>query len=100
LDPTIPPPSDRKGKAKTRNQNGKKYLAAPSHEDAEEETPSRGAGRYAGLGLKSLQQRKGGLDEYEKALWNWVNVDDLDGFLQEVSSHSVRSTLTQGIRVL
>ncbi|EIW67742.1 hypothetical protein TREMEDRAFT_45223 [Tremella mesenterica DSM 1558] len=27
---------------------------------------------------------KTGLNEYEKALWKWVNVDDLDGFLQEV----------------
>jgi hypothetical protein len=28
---------------------------------------------------------KQGLNDYEKALWGWVNVDDLDGFLQEVS---------------
>ena len=34
--------------------------------------------------MKNVQQQKVGLDEYEKALWNWVNVDDLDGFLQEV----------------
>lgn len=26
----------------------------------------------------------GGLDDYEKALWNWVNVYNLDAFLQEV----------------
>ncbi|KAH6918473.1 autophagy-type protein 9 [Coprinopsis sp. MPI-PUGE-AT-0042] len=26
----------------------------------------------------------GGLDEYERALWNWVNVYNLDAFLQEV----------------
>jgi len=26
----------------------------------------------------------GGLDEYEKALWNWVNVYNLDAFLQDV----------------
>ncbi|OAX41698.1 putative transmembrane protein [Rhizopogon vinicolor AM-OR11-026] len=25
-----------------------------------------------------------GLDDYERALWNWVNVYNLDGFLQEV----------------
>jgi autophagy-related protein 9 len=48
---------------------------------------TKGAGRYTGLGVKNVQQQKGGLDEYEKALWNWVNVDDLDGFLQEVSDH-------------
>lgn len=29
---------------------------------------------------------KGGLDEYDKALWDWVNVQDLDSFLQDVSS--------------
>ncbi|KAF5315923.1 hypothetical protein D9611_004792 [Ephemerocybe angulata] len=28
-----------------------------------------------------------GLDEYEKALWNWVNVYNLDAFLQEVYSY-------------
>jgi autophagy-related protein 9 len=27
---------------------------------------------------------KQGLNEYEKALWKWVNVQDLDAFLQEV----------------
>lgn len=27
---------------------------------------------------------KGGLDAYERALWNWVNVYNLDAFLQEV----------------
>jgi autophagy-related protein 9 len=27
---------------------------------------------------------KRGLDAYERALWNWVNVYNLDGFLQEV----------------
>ena len=25
-----------------------------------------------------------GLDEYERALWDWVNVYNLDAFLQEV----------------
>ena len=28
---------------------------------------------------------KRGLDEYERALWNWVNVYNLDAFLQEAS---------------
>lgn len=28
-----------------------------------------------------------GLDDYEKALWNWVNVYNLDAFLQEVYSY-------------
>lgn len=30
---------------------------------------------------------KQGLDEYERALWNWVNVYNLDAFLQEVRQH-------------
>ncbi|WVQ79423.1 hypothetical protein IAT38_001521 [Cryptococcus sp. DSM 104549] len=33
------------------------------------------------------QPRKMGLNDYEKALWKWVNVEDLDGFLQEVYEH-------------
>lgn len=32
---------------------------------------------------------KQGLDEYERALWNWVNVYNLDAFLQEVWQHSL-----------
>jgi len=28
-----------------------------------------------------------GLDDYEKALWNWVNVYNLDAFLQDVYSY-------------
>lgn len=32
----------------------------------------------------SSQKRNIGLDAYERALWNWVNVYDLDVFLQDV----------------
>lgn len=34
---------------------------------------------------KAQKVGKDGLNDYEKALWKWVNVDDLDGFLQEAS---------------
>jgi autophagy-related protein 9 len=34
---------------------------------------------------QSTQMR--GLDDYEKALWNWVNVYNLDAFLQEVYAY-------------
>ncbi len=34
--------------------------------------------------IPSATGRKTGLDAYEKALWNWVNVYNLDAFLQEV----------------
>ena len=61
-----------------------------THADEEDEVdalPDRG--RLAGflnMGSAGRGQtvRKAGLNDYEKALWRWVNVDDLDGFLQEV----------------
>jgi hypothetical protein len=43
---------------------------------------------------------KQGLNEYEKALWQWVNVDDLDGFLQEVSLVPGWCKLTKGLYFL
>ncbi|WVQ76748.1 hypothetical protein IAR50_006422 [Cryptococcus sp. DSM 104548] len=77
LDPTIPPPSHSKGKgkekakakAKARNKGGHTYHAVGADDSA---------------GELARQTSKSGLDEYEKALWKWVNVEDLDGFLQEV----------------
>lgn len=87
LDPSIPSPGDRKGKGKARDKGGRKYHSVPNgvheEEDQEEERP---LGRYAGLGaIQGGGKAKIGLDSYERALWRWVNVDDLDGFLQEVS---------------
>lgn len=46
-------------------------------------------GRLAGFGIGQSGKgilRKAGLNEYEKAMWRWVNVEDLDAFLQEVST--------------
>jgi autophagy-related protein 9 len=38
----------------------------------------------AGAGRQRAGASMGGLDAYERALWNWVNVYNLDAFLQEV----------------
>jgi autophagy-related protein 9 len=37
-----------------------------------------------GAGKQRAGATMGGLDAYERALWNWVNVYNLDAFLQEV----------------
>ncbi|KAI0705888.1 autophagy protein Apg9-domain-containing protein [Cytidiella melzeri] len=44
-----------------------------------EETPSTAAGPLTEPKAKQMR----GLDDYERALWNWVNVYNLDAFLQE-----------------
>jgi autophagy-related protein 9 len=79
LDPPISS-VDRKGKGKAKNQGGRRYQALPVNADDEEEDEAL---QY-GAGARSIH--KTGLNEYERALWRWVNVEDLDGFLQEVSS--------------
>lgn len=66
-----------KGKGRTRKKGGHKYHSLHVQDEEEEEPPESDALRTRG---------KVGLNAYEKALWKWVNVDDLDGFLQEVSS--------------
>lgn len=68
--------SKGKGKEKARNQGGRKYVpvAASAEEDEVDQLDEK---RPVG---------KVGLNAYERALWKWVNVDDLDGYLQEVSS--------------
>ena len=68
LDPPLS--ATRKGKAKEKKVGGRKYHQVQDSDDRP------GGGQRVG---------KGGLNDYEKALWKWVNVDDLDGFLQEVS---------------
>jgi len=68
LDPPLS--ASRKGKGKEKKVGGRKYHQV-------QDTDDTGDGQRVG---------KGGLNDYEKALWKWVNVDDLDGFLQEVSS--------------
>ena len=83
LDPPALAPSDRKGKGKALSRGRRKNHAVFKDED-EDEAVHRG--RNAGLGVwREGGRRKTGLDDYEHALWKWVNVDDLDGFLQDVS---------------
>jgi autophagy-related protein 9 len=76
LDPPLSSSRKGKGKAKSKNAGGRKYHQVPSSDAAEVEEGQTSKKRGGG---------KQGLNEYEKALWKWVNVDDLDGFLQEVS---------------
>lgn len=76
--PAAPP---RAGLASTSDLKGKgreKDPSASSHRRRKHKSSS--STKSAG-GIR----KKGGLDEYEKALWDWVNVDDLDTFLQDVS---------------
>jgi autophagy-related protein 9 len=53
-------------------------------EDSPEQTPNLGVFTDALPTHTRQQGQLRGLDDYEKALWNWVNVYNLDGFLQEV----------------
>jgi autophagy-related protein 9 len=46
-------------------------------------TPSQGSSSSSRQPRNTMR----GLDNYEKALWNWVNVYNLDAFLQEVYSY-------------
>jgi autophagy-related protein 9 len=52
----------------------------PSEMNFEEPTPSRSSEPSERQSPKPMR----GLDAYERALWNWVNVYNLDAFLQEV----------------
>lgn len=61
----------------------------PSEVDADEQTPqntSFSGARFSDHSADQDRQHKPmrGLDAYERALWNWVNVYNLDAFLQEV----------------
>lgn len=74
LDPPVPPPgAARKGKPKAKQSGGRRYEATPAEEESHnlDQPPDE-------------VHRKVGMNDYEKALWKWVNVEDLDGFLQEV----------------
>lgn len=69
----------------------------PSELDAEERSSmprgvprapsSLGGGSSSDQGATRQGKTMRGLDEYEKALWNWVNVYNLDAFLQDVYSY-------------
>jgi len=76
LDPPLSSSRKGKGKGKAKKVGGRKYHQVPQDPSTGEERENEGGSRRIG---------KQGLNEYEKALWKWVNVDDLDGFLQEAS---------------
>ncbi|KAK8858925.1 hypothetical protein IAR55_003156 [Kwoniella newhampshirensis] len=87
LDPSVPPLlSKGKGKVKATDKAGRKYQSLPAQEEGDDDGEQESErGRYAGLGgVRRGAPSRNGLNDYEKALWKWVNVEDLDGFLQEV----------------
>jgi autophagy-related protein 9 len=88
LDPPLSSSRKGKGKEKEKKVGGRKYHQVQDSDD------HAGDDRKVG---------KGGLNDYEKALWKWVNVDDLDGFLQEVSFLRLSflwDTADVGLRIL
>lgn len=89
LDPPLSSVSaSRKGKGKAKTVAGRQYHQVARGDHDEEAHEDYGANRTKPLS-------KQGLNEYEKALWKWVNVDDLDGFLQEVSATSSLAPLSR-----
>lgn len=78
LDPPLSSSRTSK-KGKARSIGGRRYHQLSTTADREEEDSDNERIRA------NAKVGKQGLNEYEKALWQWVNVDDLDGFLQEVS---------------
>lgn len=95
--------TSRKGKGKAKNLGGRKYHQVGNHDDDDGE--GEGDEREQGETKRSRPLSKQGLNDYEKALWKWVNVDDLDGFLQEVrESYPFECRLTStdmvGVRFL
>ena len=65
----------------TTTQDAKAIYAVPPPKSSEMDPPDRSPRVYSDP-PQPKQMR--GLDAYERALWNWVNVYNLDAFLQEV----------------
>ena len=65
----------------TTTQDAKAIGGGPPPKPSEIDPPDRFRHDYSGP-PQPKQMR--GLDAYERALWNWVNVYNLDAFLQEV----------------
>lgn len=85
LDPPTPKTRDKgKGKEKAKNQGGRRYISVATVDEVDLLGDDEGE--------PDAPKLKVGLNAYERALWRWVNVEDLDGYLQEVSppSHSAR----------
>lgn len=82
LDPSLSSSAtSRKGKGKAKNVGGRKYHQVGNRDDDGDDDRDE---RDQGEAKRSRPLSKQGLNDYERALWKWVNVDDLDGFLQEV----------------
>jgi autophagy-related protein 9 len=73
-----PKPSDLDSEGRGRSATPSSVPRAPS---------SLGGASSDATGTRQTQKTMRGLDEYEKALWNWVNVYNLDAFLQEVYAY-------------
>lgn len=65
----------------TTTQDVKATHVAPPLKPSEIDPPDQFQHGYSGT---SQPKQMRGLDAYERALWNWVNVYNLDAFLQEV----------------
>ena len=65
----------------TTTQDVKTIYAAPPPKPSEIDPPDQYPRGNSG---PPQQKQMRGLDAYERALWNWVNVYNLDAFLQEV----------------
>lgn len=76
--PPESPPTPGPSSARTRTKGKHKYHALGTDERR----------RSSGSRDRQPSVRRAGLSGYNKALWKWVNVVDLDGFLQEVSCSS------------
>lgn len=89
--PSQPPRSSRSSKPKSSFANPPKPSILPTthpihpsipHKPSEAEAGSSSPARRSGQ--TSIRR---GLDGYEKALWNWINVYNIDVFLQDVYSY-------------
>ncbi|WVO15865.1 hypothetical protein L204_103527 [Cryptococcus depauperatus] len=69
-----------KGRENTRKNAGRKYQSLQYQDEEEDAREDRHV-------APKVVSGKTGLSDYERALWKWVNVEDLDGFLQEVYNY-------------
>lgn len=80
------PPTSPKFISKSRS-NSKSPVSTPARPSDLTEDPIPGEFDYSSPRQDSPysdHKPMRGLDDYEKALWNWINVYNLDAFLQEV----------------
>ena len=82
------PPNSPKVVSKSKSQSPytPSSVSTPPRPSDLNEEPIPGEFNHSSSHQRSYRHHKPirGLDDYEKALWNWVNVYNLDAFLQEV----------------